>query len=358
MLHVCILYALYKGDRNDARQLLDSQYYHDQRITEPDRKSAGDLPHHYSPGAGMPQDSRFMYTQKTSSPSHSEARDKHIKPNERDLQLSRFDREERDALMARQIYERDLAYAQRNEGMKEVYTENSEERDALMARQIYERDLAYAQKNANSGRMNIGAGFYIEGNDTMIMHGRELENGSRDEERDALIARQIYERDLVYAQKNANSGRMNIGAGFYTEGNDTMIVHGRELENGSKDEDLDIDAEFARLIHENEVKEIERIERDKLLAKKLQAEEDLIGGYSSESHYNSGYSQQETAPLHLREDRSLSKMSVEESHWDVEAPYQGFDKFSPLRDHQVCTVSQCFHWWCMCVGGVGGFSWL
>lgn len=161
------------------------------------------------------------------------------------------DMEQKDAEMARRIYERDLAYAQRNQGASNgdvgelgggvdphglnPASLTTEDSDAKMARRIYERDLAYAQRNQGNVDQ-LGGEVDPHG------FGSAASNSTND---DTEMARRIYERDLAYAKRN-----QGIDPGSVDQLGSDVDPHGFSAAASSTAQS---DAELAKVIYDRDL---------------------------------------------------------------------------------------------------------
>ena len=172
----------------------------------------------------------------------------------------------------------------KNREMSEQSKKDMEESDAAMARMIHERDLSYAQqkKSKNSGEFGEASG----GDRASV------------EENDEALAWRIHRSDLAYSQQDKNSG-------------------GRD----SPEEERD--AQLAREMYEKEKAYVENLERDKTLAQQLQDEENLKEAENSGGRFfSNGYSEKPESERSNYGDTELAqKLQLEEearsSHFPV-----------------------------------------
>ncbi len=236
------------------------------------------------------------------------------------------DMEQRDAEMARRIHERDLAYAQRNQGIDvehqgiSVAAATTEQDDTELARRMHESDLAYAQRNLGidvdpdsfgASREQSDAEFarMIHERGDMAYSQRKRESdvdpegfgvaATSTEQSDAELARMIHERDLAYSERHqGTSDYHHEGAEAYSDPPERLH---EARQNGARFQESQpgpirsgSDALIAKEIHEADIARVEMINLDKELALKLQAEEQVIPkggvsyGYTPPSYFPGG----------------------------------------------------------------------
>ena len=238
-----------------------------------------------------------------------------------------------DAELARNIHERDLAYAKRNLGSEEdfgVTAPSTEQSDAEYARRLQERDFTYTQKELGSdvdpGGFGVGA-------------------ATNTEQSDAEYARMLQERDYTYAQTRQNGDYEGAGA-FGVEQSRPKLAHRvhERYPNAAEFQGVHhssvagpthfdgSDARIAQELHEVELARAERLNRDKELALKLQAEEQAVphvGGHSdytptSQSYYQSSESYGEASWKTYHDDSEKdsprSTARYHQKQWQDNAP--------------------------------------